>query len=95
MNTIAIIILTIMAWQLIYVIAVNLTNDNETVTSVIGGGFWLIPIIIINKIFYKQGLTNSLPHGIIKTRKAKRRKENEDIRTDNRQERRRQTGKTE
>lgn len=55
MNTIAIIILTIMAWQLIYVIAVNLTNNNDTVTSVIGGGFWLIPIIIINKIFYKQG----------------------------------------
>lgn len=52
MNTITIIILTIIAWQLIYVIAINLTDD-DTVTDIIGGGIWLIPVIIINKIFYK------------------------------------------
>ena len=53
MNTITTIILTIVAWQLIYVIAVNLTNNDDTVTSIIGGGVWLIPIIIINKIYRK------------------------------------------
>ena len=53
MNTIAIIILTIVAWQLVYVVAMNITDDNDTVMSIIGGGIWLIPIIIINKIFYR------------------------------------------
>ena len=53
MNTISTIILTIIAWQLIYVIAVNLTNNDDTVAGIIGGGVWLIPIIIINKIYQK------------------------------------------
>jgi hypothetical protein len=53
MNTITIIILTIIAWQLIYVIAVNLTDNDDTVAGIIGGGIWLIPIIIINKIYQK------------------------------------------
>ena len=53
MNTITIIILTIIAWQLIYVIAINLTDNDDTVTSIVGGGVWLIPIIIINKIYQK------------------------------------------
>ena len=52
MNTITIIILTILAYQLFYTIVFNITNGDEVVTDIIGGGIWLIPITIINKIFF-------------------------------------------
>ncbi len=53
MNTILIAIIAITIWQLVYVVAMNITEDNDLVMSIIGGGIWLIPIIIINKIFYR------------------------------------------
>ena len=53
MNIILIAIIAITIWQLVYVVAMNITKDNDLVMSVIGGGIWLIPIMIINKIFYK------------------------------------------
>lgn len=53
MNTILIAIIGITIWQLIYTIAVNISKENDLVMSIIGGGIWLIPIIIINKLFYK------------------------------------------
>lgn len=53
MNTIAIIILTIVAWQLLYTIVFNITGGNEVITDIVGGGIWLIPITIINKIFFQ------------------------------------------
>lgn len=53
MNTILIAIITITIWQLIYTITANISKKNDLAMSIIGGGIWLIPIIIINKIFYK------------------------------------------
>lgn len=53
MNIILIAIISITIWQLIYTIGVNISKENDLVMSIIGGGIWLIPIIIINKIFYK------------------------------------------
>ena len=53
MNTILIIVIAITVWQLIYTVAANATKGNDWVMSIIGGGIWLIPIIIINKIFYR------------------------------------------
>lgn len=53
MNTILIAIIAIIIWQLVYTIATNISKENDLVMSIIGGGIWLIPIIIINKIFYK------------------------------------------
>lgn len=53
MNTILIAIIAITIWQLVYTITVNISKENDLAMSIIGGGLWLIPIIIINKIFYK------------------------------------------
>jgi hypothetical protein len=53
MNTILIAIISITIWQLIYTITVNITKENSWAMAIIGGGIWLIPVIIINKIFYK------------------------------------------
>jgi hypothetical protein len=53
MNTILIIILTIIAWQLVYTIVLNVTGGDEVITDIVGGGIWLIPITIINKIFFQ------------------------------------------
>jgi hypothetical protein len=53
MNTILIIILTIIAWQLVYTIVLNITGGDEVITDIVGGGIWLIPITIINKIFFQ------------------------------------------
>lgn len=53
MNTILIVVIAIIIWQLIYTVAANVSKENDLVMSIIGGGIWLIPIIIINKIFYR------------------------------------------
>ena len=53
MNTILIIITTIIVWQLIYTIVLNVTGGDEVITDIVGGGIWLIPITIINKIFFQ------------------------------------------
>lgn len=53
MNTILIAIIAITIWQLIYTITVNVTEEDSWAMAIIGGGLWLIPIIIIKKIFYK------------------------------------------
>ena len=53
MNTILIAVIAITIWQLVYTVAVNVTKENDLVMSIIGGGIWLIPIVIINKIFYR------------------------------------------
>lgn len=53
MNTILIAVIAITIWQLVYVVAMNITKDDDLVMSIIGGGIWLIPIMIINKIFYR------------------------------------------
>lgn len=53
MNTILIAVIAITVWQLVYTVAANVSKENDLVMSIIGGGIWLIPIIIINKIFYR------------------------------------------
>lgn len=53
MNTILIAVIAITIWQLVYTVVANVTKENDLAMSIIGGGIWLIPIIIINKIFYR------------------------------------------
>lgn len=53
MNTILIATIAITVWQLVYTVAANVSKGNDLIMSSIGGGIWLIPIIIINKIFYR------------------------------------------
>ena len=63
MNTILIAVIAITIWQLVYTVAANVSKENDLVMSIIGGGIWLIPIIIINKIFLqiiKKGVDKSL-----------------------------------
>ena len=52
MNTLVIVLLSILAWQLVVAIVCFVTNENETITMRTAIGFWLLPIALV-KIVYK------------------------------------------
>ena len=52
MNTLVIVLLSILAWQLVVAIVCFVTNENETIVMRTAIGFWLLPIALV-EIVYK------------------------------------------
>lgn len=48
MNTLVIVLLSILAWQLVVAVVCLVTNENETITMRTAIGFWLLPIALVD-----------------------------------------------
>lgn len=51
MNTLVIVLLSILAWQLVVAIVCLITNEDETITMRTAIGFWLLPIALISIVY--------------------------------------------
>ena len=51
MNTLVIVLLSILAWQLVVAIVCFASDENETITMHTAIGFWLLPIALIDIIY--------------------------------------------
>ena len=51
MNTLVIVLLSILAWQLVVAIVYFASDENETITIWTAIGFWLLPIAFIDIIY--------------------------------------------
>lgn len=51
MNTLVIVLLSILAWQLVVAIVHFASDENETITIRTAIGFWLLPIAFIDIIY--------------------------------------------
>lgn len=59
MNTLVIVLLSILAWQLVVAVVCFVSNENETITMRTAIGFWLLPIMIIDFMYKKIHLAIS------------------------------------
>ena len=51
MNTLIIVLLSILAWQLVVAIVCFVTNENETIVMRTAIGFWLLPIALVDIVY--------------------------------------------
>lgn len=51
MNTLVIVLLSILAWQLVVAIVCLVTNEDETITMRTAIGFWLLPIALVSIVY--------------------------------------------
>lgn len=51
MNTLVIVLLSILAWQLVVAIVCLVTNEDETITMRTAIGFWLLPIAFVSIVY--------------------------------------------
>ena len=51
MDTLVIVLLSILAWQLVVTIVCFVTNENETITIRTAIGFWLLPIALVDTVY--------------------------------------------
>lgn len=51
MNTLVIVLLSILAWQLVVAIVCFVTNENETIVMRTAIGFWLLPIALVDIVY--------------------------------------------
>lgn len=59
MNTLVIVLLSILAWQLVVTVVCVLSNENEEITMRTAIGFWLLPIMIFDFMYKKIHLVIS------------------------------------
>ena len=51
MNTLVIVLLSILAWQLVVAIVCLVTNEDETITMRTAIGFWLLLIALVSIVY--------------------------------------------
>lgn len=51
MNTLVIVLLSILVWQLVVAVVCLVTNENETITMRTAIGFWLLPIALVSIVY--------------------------------------------
>ena len=51
MNTLVIVLLSILAWQLVVAIVCFVTDENETIVMRTAIGFWLLPIALVDIVY--------------------------------------------
>lgn len=51
MNTLAIVLLSILAWQLVITLVCFITDEDETIVMRTAIGFWLLPIALVDIVY--------------------------------------------